>query len=291
MRSKELSNHATFDKIRQSNRHLKQLEVSSIFLFPFRDDNPSYSVPMVTISLVCLNVIFYILSGLAGPYEYIGNVYTYGLIPAELFHGQIITSVDWLLPGEAQPTIGNFPTFLTLFTHMFMHGGFMHLLGNIWFLWLFGDNIEDRMGSFRFIIFYLVAGLIAALSHGLTDTSGIIPMIGASGAISGVIGAYIILFPYARIHTVLFVFFFFRTIRIPAWIFLGFWFVGQVFYGFQSLGVSGAGVAFFAHIGGFIAGVIMVKLFAPKQYVQVIGSDGRFHFTELNNIPEDDYYD
>lgn len=224
---------------------------------------------------------------------FVRNLYTFGLIPAELFHGVTVDSIpsEWFLPDVIPPAIGNIPTVMTMFTHMFMHGGFMHLLGNIWFLWLFGDNVEDRMGSFRFIIFYLVAGLIAALSHGLTDTSGVIPMIGASGAISGVIGAYIILFPYARIHTLVFVFFFFRTVRIPAWIFLGFWFIGQVFYGFHSLGVSGAGVAFFAHIGGFIAGVIMVKLFAPKQFVQAIDSDGKFYFTEVEDNPEDDYLD
>ncbi len=267
--------------------------MSSIFFFPFRDDNPSFSVPIVTISLVCLNVFFYIISGLAGEMAFLRNIFTFGLIPAELFHGVTVNTYpsDWLLPDDALPTIGDFPTFLTLFADMFMHCGFMHLLGNMWFLWLFGDNIEDRMGSFKFIIFYLVAGLIAALSHGLTDTSGVIPMIGASGAISGVIGAYIILFPYARIHTLIFVFFFFKTVRVPAWIYLGLWFIGQVFAGFHSLGVSGAGVAFFAHIGGFIVGVIMVKLFAPKQFVQFIGSDGRFHFTEQKYIPEEDYFD
>lgn len=267
--------------------------MSPIFFFPFRDDNPSYSFPIVTIILVCLNVFFYVMSGLAGELAFIRNLYTFGFIPTEIFHGISIDSIplEWLPPDVASPTIGNFPTFLTLFTHMFMHGGFMHLLGNIWFLWLFGDNIEDRMGSFRFIVFYLVAGLIAAMSHGFTDVSGVIPMIGASGAISGVIGAYIILFPYARIHTVIFIFFFFRTIPIPAWVFIGFWFAGQVFSGFASLGVQGAGVAFFAHIGGFIAGVIMVKLFAPKRFVQVIGSDGKFYFTEEKYVPEKDYYD
>lgn len=272
----------------------KTCKADSNLLLPFRDDNPSYSFPIVTMSLVVLNVIFYIFSGLAGPMEYLGNLYTFALIPAELFHGQNINSIpsEWLLADEAQPAIRNIPTFLTLFTHMFMHGGFMHLLGNIWFLWLFGDNIEDRMGSFRFIIFYLVAGVVAALSHGLTGTSSVIPMIGASGAISGVIGAYIVLFPYARIHTLFFFFFFFfTTIRIPAFIFLGLWFLGQVFYGFSSLGVEGAGVAFFAHIGGFIAGVIMVNLFARRQIIQVLGRDGKFRFEEIDDYPDDSYMD
>ncbi|MCD6217135.1 rhomboid family intramembrane serine protease [bacterium] len=262
-------------------------------LFPYKDDNPTKSFPFVTIIFIGINVVCFLLTGLAGSNEFVRHLYTYGLIPAELFHGQIINTIppELIEQGHHMPEVGNLPTFATLFTHMFMHGGLAHLIGNIWFLWLFGDNIEDRMGPLKYIFFYLIAGLVAALCHGLTGTSSVIPMIGASGAISGVIGAYIILYPYARIHTIFFIFVFFYNIKLPAFIFLGLWFIGQVFWGFATLGAEGAGVAFFAHIGGFVAGVLMVKLFIRRKYVRVKGKDGKYYNREVTNYPGNKYMD
>ncbi|MFH1516131.1 MAG: rhomboid family intramembrane serine protease [bacterium] len=259
---------------------------------PLRDDNPSYSFPFVTMILIVVNVFIYLASGLTGATEFVRNLYTFGFIPAELFHGEVVTQIPSeylkliMAEGDSIPKLGTMPAFLTIFTGMFMHGSFFHLLGNMWFLWLFGDNIEDRMGALKFFLFYILTGFIAAIAHGLTATNSIVPAIGASGAISGVIGAYIILFPNAKIHT-LFFYFLITTIRIPAYIFLGFWFIGQVLSGFYSLGVQGAGIAFFAHIGGFIAGVILVKLFAKRNVIQLRMPREQFYIDSWKQYDED----
>ncbi len=143
---------------------------------------------------------------------------------------------------------------------MFLHGGILHILGNMLFLWVFGDNVEEAMGYLRYLLFYLTCGFVAALAHILLNPSSAIPMIGASGAISGVLGAYIVLHPRARVHTLIFLFFFIRVVQIPAAFFLGFWFL------FQVLGVgSGGGVAWLAHVGGFLAGIVLVKIFAQEK--------------------------
>jgi len=154
------------------------------------------------------------------------------------------------------------PLPLTIFTSMFLHGGFLHLFGNMLYLWIFGNNIEDTLGHFRFFLFYLVCGLLAALVQIISDPNLKVPMVGASGAIAGILGAYVLLFPGARILTLFFFFIFVKLIRIPALIILGFWFFIQL------LSVGGANVsnvAFFAHIGGFLGGLILVKVFQPRQ--------------------------
>ena len=255
-------------------------------MIPLRDDNPSYSFPFVTIILIAINAFVFLFMLALNIREHTEAVFSFGMIPVELIHGIKIDEVPLKEIGTIYPK--HVPTFATIFTSMFMHGGFMHILGNMWFLWLFGDNVEDRMGKIKFIIFYLLTGVIAALAHALVASHSVIPTVGASGAISGVIGAYIVLFPRAQIQTLVF-FFFITVIRIPAMIFLGFWFIGQVYSGFMSLGYQGAGVAFFAHIGGFVAGVILVKLFAKRQLVQVPRRPARYD--RWSSYRDDDYED
>jgi membrane associated rhomboid family serine protease len=175
-------------------------------------------------------------------------VYRMGAIPYEITHFTTISS----LPRVSPP--------LTLLTSIFMHGSVLHLLGNMLYLWIFGNNVEDHLGSFRFLLFYLLCGLGASLTHILLNPNSQVPMIGASGAIAGVLGAYMILYPQARVMTVVFLFFFIRIIPIPAVIILGLWFLLQLL----SAG-GGGGVAWFAHIGGFLIGIVLIKLLAPKR--------------------------
>jgi len=218
--------------------------------FPLKDDNPTSTFPFVTVGLILANcLVFYHQLTLSLP---AGQrfVFEWGAIPYQIIHGEILS-------GR-----GLVPPFVTLFSSMFLHGGFMHLIGNMLYLWIFGNNIEDTLGHFRFLTFYLLAGLSAALIQVLSDPQSTTPMIGASGAVAGVLGACLLLFPQARILTLMFIFFFIRMIRVPALVVLGFWFLMQL------LGVtSGAetGVAFFAHIGGFVAGLVMIKVFQPRR--------------------------
>jgi membrane associated rhomboid family serine protease len=176
-------------------------------------------------------------------------IFQWGAIPYQIIHGEVIH----VLPSIPLP--------LTLFSSMFLHGGFLHLIGNMLYLWIFGNNIEDALGHFRFFLFYLVCGLGAGTTQILSDPNSTVPMIGASGAIGGILGAYLLLFPSARIVTLIFIFIFIKIVRIPALIVLGFWFFIQL------LSVGGgviSNVAFFAHIGGFLAGLVLVKLFQPR---------------------------
>jgi membrane associated rhomboid family serine protease len=156
---------------------------------------------------------------------------------------------------------------LHLFTSMFMHGSWMHLLGNMWFLWLFGNNVEDSMGRLRFIVFYLLSGLAAAMGQILTNPDSAIPMVGASGAISGVMGGYLLLYPKVRVYTLVWILFLITTVAVPAWVMLGYWFLIQFVSGLAAFGGDVGGVAFWAHVGGFVAGVVLVKLFARSDYV------------------------
>jgi membrane associated rhomboid family serine protease len=150
---------------------------------------------------------------------------------------------------------------------MFLHGSWMHLLGNMWFLWIFGNNVEDSMGRLRFVVFYLLTGLAAASGQVLTSPDSPIPMVGASGAISGVMGAYLLLYPRVRVFAFVPIGFFLTSVALPAWVMLGYWFVIQFVSGVVSVGGEGGGVAFWAHVGGFLAGVVLVKLFARSDYV------------------------
>ena len=217
-------------------------------MIPLHDDNPTRITPYVTIGLIiaCVLVFFWQLS-LGSRVEL--AVYSLGMTPAVVFGGK-----------QLLPELSLVPEWMTIFTSMFMHGGWMHLIGNMLYLWIFGNNIEDSMGHGRFIVFYLLCGIIAVLAQALPDPNSTIPMIGASGAISGVLGAYLLLFPHARVLVVIPLGFYLHTTRIPAGLVLGFWFLMQLISSAANSGQVG-GVAFGAHIGGFLAGMALIPLF------------------------------
>jgi membrane associated rhomboid family serine protease len=221
-------------------------------MFPIADDNPRLETPVVTWSIigVCVLVFFWQLSlGTSG-----GEIalYEYGMIPARLFGG-----------AELQHELAVVPPWTTVLTSMFMHGGWLHIGFNMLFLWIFGDNVEDSMGHGRYLAFYLVCGVAAALTQALVNPDSTAPMIGASGAISGVLGAYLLLHPHATVRTIVFLGFFVTMMHLPALVVLGLWFLLQLFN--AALASSGApGVAFWAHIGGFIAGMALVPLFKKR---------------------------
>ncbi|MBI5462772.1 MAG: rhomboid family intramembrane serine protease [Gammaproteobacteria bacterium] len=220
-------------------------------MIPLHDDNPTATVPVITVALIaaCVLVFFWQLS-FGSQQERI--VYALGVIPAVLFgHLQLPTAIALVAPP------------LTVLTSMFLHGGWMHLLGNMLYLWIFGNNVEDAMGHARFIVFYLLCGVAAAFAQALPDPNSQVPMIGASGAISGVLGAYLLLYPHARVLVAIPLGFYLTTMRLKAGWVLGFWFVLQLINSAASVGQQG-GVAFGAHIGGFIAGMLLLPLFKRR---------------------------
>jgi len=201
-------------------------------MFPLKDENPTRRRPILTYALIIINFAIFIGTYLAGTFEQ--SIEEFGMKPAEVLAGKQLH---------------------TLFTSMFLHGGILHIVGNMWYLWIFGDNIEDVLGSRKFILFYLGAGLVASFAHAFSDPTSTMPTIGASGAIAGVLGAYILLYPWAKVYTIVF----FVLAMIPAAVLIGFWFVLQVFSA-SVLWVAGttAGVAYWAHIGGFLAGMLLI---------------------------------
>jgi membrane associated rhomboid family serine protease len=217
-------------------------------MIPLKDDIPAYRPPIVTVALICINclIYFYLLS-LGDAYQL--ALVKWGTIPYEVTHMQELT------PELSSPII------LTLFTAMFLHGGLLHLGGNMLYLWIFGDNVEDQLGHAKFLVFYILCGLGASFLYVLTTPDSQVPMIGASGAIAGVLGAYVIRFPRARILTLIWFGFFIRIVAIPAFFVLGFWFILQLLFALPSIGSTSGGVAFFAHVGGFLAGIMLFKLF------------------------------
>ena len=222
-------------------------------MIPLHDDNPSTIVPFVSRGLLGACVLVFLWQLSLGPHEGQAAVYALGVIPAVLFEG-----------ARLPPEIVLAPPLATVFTSMFLHGGWMHLIGNMLYLWIFGDNVEDSMGHGRFVVFYLLCGVAAVLAQSLPDTHSTVPMIGASGAISGVLGAYLLLYPHARVLVLIPLGFFTRLIRLRAGIVLGLWFALQLF---NSLATppGGGGVAFGAHIGGFLAGLALIPLFKRKE--------------------------
>jgi membrane associated rhomboid family serine protease len=190
-----------------------------------------------------------------------------GLIPGELL-GTVPAGTRVDLGRGLSCVLGGTSTFLTLFTSMFLHGGWMHLLGNLWFLWIFGNNVEDSMGHARFLVFYLASGFAAAVLQVVAESDSALPMVGASGAIGGVMGAYVLLYPRVRVHLLFFFGFFFTTISVPAFFMLGYWFLMQVLGGASTIGASGGGVAFWAHVGGFVAGAVLIGAFRREEYVK-----------------------
>ena len=227
-------------------------------MIPFKDDNPTQTFPAVTILLIAVNVGVFIyqlfLHWTLGPRADQEFVWRMGAIPYELIR----------LKDVISPT--PIPLYLTPLTAMFIHGGFMHIGGNMLYLWIFGNNVEDVLGHVRFLAFYLVCGLVATLVHIVSSPNSQIPMVGASGAIAGVLGAYFIRFPGARVHVLMFLFFFIRVVRVPAVIVLGFWFLIQLMNASAASGGVGGGVAWFAHIGGFIVGLIVMLRYGRRRW-------------------------
>jgi len=228
-------------------------------MFPYRDDNPTVRTPVVTIAIIVLCMLTWIvLQGAGSERKVAESVCNLGLVAGEL--------TGLAPPGSGTPlgpdeycVVERGPAYSHLFTSMFLHGGWMHLLGNMWFLWLFGNNIEDAMTRPRFVVFYLTCGLAAAAMQVWSNPASAVPMIGASGAISGVMGAYLVLFPRVKVYTILPLGFFATTFALPAWAMLIYWALLQLLGG---LGAAEGGVAFWAHVGGFLAGILLVKLFA-----------------------------
>lgn len=211
-------------------------------MFPLRDSERSESTPYVTIGLIALNVLVWLYQVSLDPYSLHDFLLQHGTVPR------------------------NF-SIADLFSSMFMHGSWMHMLGNVWFLWVFGDNVEDVLGHWQYLAFYLLSGLGGGLLHVAFNLGSAVPAIGASGAISGVMGAYVVKFPKARIHTLVTLVFFFTTMEVPALLMIGFWFAVQVFSGLGSLGAAsaaGGGTAWFAHLGGFVAGAVLIKVMPTR---------------------------
>ncbi len=247
-------------------------------MFPIKDNIPTDRFPVVTVTLIVLNVLAYFLWQRGGitlgdpsSPHYFDNLVRFAEFPYEVTHpGQqcIPVSQTAFECSKAYGPRYDLPsTYVTVFTAMFMHGGLLHLGGNMLFLWIFGNNVEDSMGPVKFIVFYLLAGLAATAGQVLIGPDAKVPNIGASGAIAGVLAGYLVLFPRARVVTIIFIVFFFTIIELPALFFLGFWFVQQLLFGYFDLNSGGAagGVAYFAHIGGFVFGLAAIKLFADER--------------------------
>jgi membrane associated rhomboid family serine protease len=236
-------------------------------MFPYRDDNPTVLTPVATVALILANVAAWaLLQGLGTEPALPRSVCTLGLIPGELL-GQVEPGTRVQLGPSTACVLTGTSTWYTAVTSMFLHGGWLHLIGNMWFLWVFGNNVEDSMGHIRYVLFYLICGLAAATAQILTNPASTIPMVGASGAISGIMGAYIVLYPRVRVHMLVFLGFFITTIAVPAWVMLGYWFLLQLLGGLPSLGSERGGVAFWAHAGGFVAGMVLIFLFRDRKLV------------------------
>lgn len=219
-------------------------------MIPLYDDVPRTSWPLITVALIVINCFVFLQEVSLYPYSREQMIQKYALVPARtvaLFQGQPVSPARALVP---------------LITSMFLHGGWLHLIGNMWFLWIFGDNVEDRVGHLRYLFLYLLSGLAGAVLQLLMSADSTVPNLGASGAIAGIMGAYLVTFPGARIRTLVPIFFFVTTINIPAYVMLIYWLILNFFSGVASVGAQDqGGVAFFAHVGGFVAGVPLMLLF------------------------------
>lgn len=223
-------------------------------MIPLRDANPSYRTPWVNYLIIASCVMIFLYELTLG--RYVGEFFLlYGLVPARYFRLDVaahFSLVEQLIP---------------FFSSMFLHGGWLHLIGNMWTLYIFGDNVESALGHFRYLLFYLLSGLIAAVIHLITNPLSPVPTVGASGAIAGVMGAYMILYPRARVLTLVPIFIFIQIVEIPAFVFLGLWFILQFYSGTLSLIAGGqvGGIAWWAHIGGFIGGIVLLRIFGIRR--------------------------
>jgi membrane associated rhomboid family serine protease len=232
-------------------------------LIPLSDDNTGRrTTPYVVYTFIAINIVVFIIQFVQGDRFTLG----YAAVPYE-----IVNNTDLVNPRGRIPQMpGPSPIWLTLFTSLFMHGGFMHIAGNMLYLWVFGDNIEDNFGHLKFAIFYILCGVLASFSQIMLDPQSVIPTLGASGAIAGVLGAYLIMFPKNRVHSLLPLGIIWTTVEVPAWVMLGIWIVLQFFSQFAAITshtaqTGGGGIAYMAHIGGFIAGMILVFIFRTRQ--------------------------
>jgi membrane associated rhomboid family serine protease len=222
-------------------------------MIPFRDNIPSRSAPVITVSIILINITAFIYELSLGD-NIEGFLHEYGIVP--------VSVLSWPVSEFSFTSLA-----LPFVTSMFLHGGWMHLIGNMWYLWIFGDNVEDRVGHVKFLLFYLLCGLGAGIVHTVLNAHTSVPSIGASGAIAGVLGAYLLSYPFARVLTLVPLFVFIQIIEIPAIIVLGLWFVMQFFNGAASLSATASdagGVAWWAHVGGFLAGMLLIGLFPRR---------------------------
>jgi membrane associated rhomboid family serine protease len=236
-------------------------------VIPYHDENETQRPAYVTLVIIALcGLTWLLVQGAGAAVPLAASVCNFGLIPGELTRA-LSSGVAFPMGDGLVCVTDPGPQVTHVVTSMFLHGSWMHLLGNMWFLWLFGNNVEDSMSRPRFAVFYLICGLAAALSQVFVEPGSAIPMVGASGAISGVMGAYLVLYPRVRVFTMVPLGFFFTSIALPAWAMLIYWILLQVLGGFSRVGAEGGGVAFWAHVGGFLAGVILVKLFARSGHL------------------------
>jgi len=244
-------------------------------VFPLKDNIPTRRFPYLTVAIIVANVLMFFgfqeaRISLAGASVDEARVIEFGAIPFEISHpgAHCVAHAREIVCGRGVGA-GQAPTIVTLFTSMFMHGGLLHILGNMLFLWIFGNNIEDSMGPVRFVAFYLAGGLIALGAQTAIDPSSPMPTIGASGAVAAVLGGYALLYPRARVVTAIFIVIIFTFVELPALLVLGLWFLLQLLYGTAELAQpvgQGGGVAYFAHIGGFLFGLALIKLFADRPH-------------------------
>src|SRR5438270_5454434 len=235
-------------------------------MIPLRDDAPRFSTPWMNYFLIALNTAIFLAmwTGVPAPAQVVVNVF--GFVPlkitALLEGAHAIDLGGALVPVNAQSAI------IPIFTSMFLHASWLHLIGNMWGLWIFGDNVEDYLGHFAYILFYLICGIGAAITHTLLNLTSAVPSVGASGAIAGVMGAYFVLYPRARVLTLVPLIFFFTFWWLPAWIVLGYWFLIQFLSGAATsiayTSQTGGGIAFWAHVGGFVAGIVLIKIFPER---------------------------
>jgi rhomboid family protein len=236
-------------------------------VIPIRDDNPHYLTPYVTIGIIATNVLTWVTIQKMGSEAGLAHsLCDLGLIPGELL-GLAKPGTSVQISEHYRCVVDPQGDWWTLFTHMFLHGGWLHLIGNMWFLWIFGNNIEDSMGHARFVLFFLLCGLAAASLQMFASASSPVPMVGASGAIGGVMGAYVVLYPRVRVHLVLWLGFYVTTVAVPAVYMLLYWLGLQLIGGAMSLGAESGGVAFWAHVGGFATGALLILLFRNPQLV------------------------
>jgi membrane associated rhomboid family serine protease len=229
-------------------------------MLPIRDDTPRFSTPIVTYFIIVLNAVVWIYEWLIqvqSPAALESLVYQFGVVPRQ--ETAILSGATHLSPAVAA---------IPILTSMFLHAGWLHVIGNMWFLWIFGDNIEDYLGHFKYLVFYLLSGIGASALHILLNINSRIPSVGASGAIAGVMGAYIVLYPRARVLTLVPLIIFFTFWWLPAWIFLGYWFLIQFLSGAATTisytSQTGGGIAFWAHVGGFAAGIVLIKILPAR---------------------------